>query len=112
MKLCNVCGIRERVTRLRCDVCIGVHVNGTRGPALVHPTMPYELDEAAQRFVDEHPDGGSLDEIGEAMGLTRERIRQIESIALRRLSIRLPLAGIDPEDAAEYFQSKARRRVA
>jgi DNA-directed RNA polymerase sigma subunit (sigma70/sigma32) len=53
--------------------------------AAVHPTLPFERDEAAQRFVEEHPEGASLNEIGEALGVTYERARQIEAAAMAKL---------------------------
>lgn len=37
------------------------------------------------KLVRDHPDGMTLEEIGEILGVTRERIRQIELIALDKL---------------------------
>lgn len=36
-------------------------------------------------FVDDNPDGMTLDDVGKICGLTRERIRQIEEAATRKL---------------------------
>lgn len=47
---------------------------------------PWECDAAAQRFVAEHPGGATLDEVGEFFGISRERVRQIEVQALRKLA--------------------------
>lgn len=47
---------------------------------------PYEEDEACQRFVADHPGGATLGEIAEYMGVTRERVRQIEFGALKKLA--------------------------
>lgn len=56
--------------------------------------LPYDDDEACQRFVADHPNGATLGEIGALYGVTRERIRQIEAAALRKLKRRLAfLAG-------------------
>ena len=38
-----------------------------------------------QKIVDEHPDGMTLEEVGRVLGVTRERVRQIEVVALRKL---------------------------
>ena len=45
--------------------------------------------------------GLTLEEIGEFFGLTRERIRQIEQEAIRKLSVRLPawLAYVSAEES-------------
>lgn len=58
--------------------------------ATVHPFAPWEEDEAAQRFVMEHPWGATLEEIAGAFGVSKERVRQIEHDALRKLERALP----------------------
>lgn len=40
----------------------------------------------------------TLEEIAECMGITRERVRQIETKALRKLARQLRARGINPED--------------
>ena len=40
----------------------------------------------------------TLEEIADCMGITRERVRQIETKALRKLARQLRLRGINPED--------------
>ena len=55
----------------------------------------YEDDIAAQLWVSARPDGMPLEEIGELFGLTRERVRQIEAVALANLRARLRLVGIE-----------------
>lgn len=42
--------------------------------------------EECYAFVDSHPSGATLDEVGQALGVCRERIRQIEAVALRKLA--------------------------
>lgn len=51
-------------------------------------------DAEVQAWVAERPDGASLDEIGEFFGVSRERVRQLESEALRSLAMRLALVGM------------------
>ncbi len=40
----------------------------------------------AQKIVEEHPDGMTLEEVGKVLGVTRERIRQIEVVAIKKLN--------------------------
>ncbi len=40
----------------------------------------------------------TLDEIGEIMGVTRERIRQIEGKALKKLAFTMRMRGIQKSD--------------
>lgn len=50
----------------------------------------------AQKVVDEHPDGMTLEQVGDVLGITRERVRQIEVIALQKLR-----SGIGLDDFVE-----------
>lgn len=47
--------------------------------------IEWESHPAAQTAVREHPAGMTLEEIGACMNITRERVRQIEHTALRKL---------------------------
>lgn len=59
----------------------------------------YADDIETQLFVAAFPDGAMLDEIGEFLGITRERVRQLESDAMRSLAKRMRLAGVsEPGD--------------
>ncbi|MBZ0116592.1 MAG: hypothetical protein K8H88_06350 [Sandaracinaceae bacterium] len=58
---------------------------------------PYGEDRAAQAFVAEHPDGATLEQVGLALGVTRERVRQIELDALRHFRQRARVAGLPLE---------------
>lgn len=48
--------------------------------------LEWEEHPAAQRAVFDHPAGMTLEEIGACMGITRERVRQIEHQALAKLA--------------------------
>lgn len=48
--------------------------------------LPWEHHQEAQELVELHPDGMTLEQIGAVMGITRERVRQIENIAFRKLN--------------------------
>lgn len=48
--------------------------------------LDWEDDPWAQRFVEAHPGGATLDEVGQALGVERERVRQIEREALMKLA--------------------------
>ena len=43
------------------------------------------MDNCALDFVEDHPDGATLEEVGAALLLTRERVRQIEESALQKV---------------------------
>lgn len=47
--------------------------------------LEWEEDALARQLVAEEPDGMTLDAIGEHLDLTRERVRQIEQEALKKL---------------------------
>lgn len=69
--------------------------------------MPWHLDAQSQEFVETHLSGATLEEIGEELGLTRERVRQLEESALRKLLARMPIAGVTAERVAEMLAGKA-----
>lgn len=111
IRACAVCGgaADPRSRTGRCAEHHGefVHVVGPRAHLrTISLHLPYSEDTVAQRFVEEHPDGGTLEECGAAFGVTRERIRQIEARALERLRKRCQLAGIAAEDLAAVLANR------
>lgn len=93
----------------RCTESGAVHLGRAidRG-ATVHPMLPFAEDAAAQAFVEQHPGGATLEVCGDALGVTRERLRQIESKALKRLRKRCRLAGITAEDLVAVLANRGR----
>lgn len=61
-------------------------LQGSQGHPYHLNDLPFEDDPEAQRFVEENPSGATLSEIGACLGVTRERVRQIEEEALRKLN--------------------------
>lgn len=83
--------IRTRTGRAVCRGCFGEH-RVEECPKISRRKRPnpwtdleWEQHPEAMRAVQEHPDGMTLEEIGRLMGVTRERVRQIEAQALRKL---------------------------
>lgn len=100
-RTCELCGDPLSCDELkgRCVSCARVHATPeTLARACVHPTLPFARDPAAQRFVEEHPAGAGLEEIGDALGVTKEAIRNIEVRALTKLRRALERAADDDDD--------------
>ncbi len=75
----------DRDSSQACDSLLAEYLKAPRRRRLKTDRTPYEEDEACQKFVAAHPGGATLGEIAEYMGVTRERVRQIEFGALRKL---------------------------
>lgn len=109
--VCRVCGAafdRRRYVDGRIvganretQTCLAHRYQRTSG-VLVDKHTPYEEDTACQMFVAAFPGGATLDAIAEAIGVSRERVRQIQSGATRKLGeLGLAAFGVDASDPAE-----------
>lgn len=80
-KRCSVCG-RSGHDRRTCG-----RAEARNGGRPFDPWRGLEWEEHAEarRIVAENPDGMTLEEVGKVLGVTRERVRQIEAAALEKL---------------------------
>ena len=69
-------------------------------------TSRYADDVGAQRLVELHPDGVPLEVIGAHLGMSRERVRQIQDTALARIESALTRDGLDASDFAAWLASR------
>ena len=85
--------LRRRLRLLPREIALSLpryaHVDPTAEPgaprAWTWVLLAYEDDPWAQHFVATHPGGASLEVVGVALGMGKERIRQIEEVALDKL---------------------------
>jgi hypothetical protein len=101
LRYCTVCREEyddpDKLTRSgRGPCCQNVHIlrSDRRRPA-IDGTTPWKSDYSARAWVVHHPDGGTLEQIGSVLGITRERVRQIETHAKRKLRRACAEYGID-----------------
>lgn len=81
------CGSDRPCPWVSCRYHLYLEVKGTGAIEVLVPACPpWEMTESCTLdLVDRHPVGLTLSDIGDLFGLTRERIRQIESRALKKL---------------------------
>lgn len=82
---CRVCGELFDARRYREAAHCPRHRWARRDDVLIDRDTPYRDDVACQLFVSAFPDGATLEAISEALGVSRERVRQIERDAFRKL---------------------------
>jgi len=106
VRACALCGepLDGRGPSVRCEDCAGVELRASE----VHPTLPWDRDPTCRAWVAERPDGATLEQVGQALGVTRERVRQIETRALARLATALTKLGVDPADVAGMLAGRGR----
>lgn len=85
--------VAERGALVRELVQYGVHRKGVGGSL-----SDNERKVVSMRFGIEDGNSMTLDEIGEIMGVTRERIRQIEGKALKKLAFTMRMRGLQKSD--------------
>ena len=98
-KLPILCGDRETAPR-PCDLTdCRYHLSGFVHPGRVASIQRDESETCALDVADLGP--FTLDEIGSLVGVSRQRVKQIEEKALRKLRIRARAYGLDPRDMVE-----------
>lgn len=108
---CSTCGIEvERPgsiarSRLRCESCHRLRIVSG---APVNSTTRFDQDEAAKAFVRVNPDGATFDDIGAALGVTRQRAHQIFEEVLPIFIRRCLAKGVPPEDLHEMLSNRLR----
>ena len=104
---CIICGAAVQPDgygriRARCDEHRFVRKDAP--DSLVDHTSRIEDDPWAMEIA--RRGGATLEIVGDALGLTRERVRQIEEKARKKLAMSMPLVGIDASDIAAVLATR------
>lgn len=73
--------------------------------------LPWEADRWAQAWVDAHPGGGTCEEVGDALGVTRARVQQIEELATRKLQREVARLGVSIPEMLEALRELRDKRA-
>lgn len=73
--------------------------------------LRYEDDPWARRFVAQHPEGATLEEVGAALGVVREAVRKIEEAALEKVRAAASELGLSIEQFTAGLSERPARRV-
>lgn len=71
--------------------------------------LPFEADSMVQRLIDWHGPF-TLEVVGACLGLTRERIRQVEESARRKFRANLEAEGFDADEVMQLLEERAALR--
>ena len=73
---------------------------------------PMPVYTCALDFAEDNPDGATLEAVGDQLGVTRERVRQIEARAVSSLLVAMGRARLDVTDEFRAALSKAKVEIA
>ena len=73
--------------------------------------LKWERDPWAQEFVLRHPGGATLEEVGAVLGFTRERTRQVEQAALRKVAREAMRLGLSARDELDVLRELREKRA-
>lgn len=110
--------LRQRLQRfdpeiaMRLPACARVNPEAAPGTpgAWTWYVLAYHEDPWAQAFVAAHPDGATLEQVGAALGIVRERVRQLEESAIRKCRRAAQKLGAEALAVLEEWEL-ARRRI-
>lgn len=84
------------------------HIPNRNPEEIMDPEIPWEQDSFARWVVEKNPDGLSLEYVGLLLGVTRERVRQIELSACRKIALAASRHDPDAVRFLELLREKAR----